>query len=158
MENKNFDEIRFYRDGLLNLLSDSVVYGNWNDDFARKHSKEAYENVCRAISDLWTSEDNFTIKQAKELGFRRFIDAEKEKAELDELIASDKISEVEYNEELEKIEKTKDLYLIPIYLYGALPDGLEVVSISGKTKVVGKDHIDNDNRFGLLAYGLKLEK
>lgn len=35
-----------------------------------------------------------------------------------------------------------------------LQNGTEVVSISGETKVVGVDYIDDDTRFGFLAYGI----
>jgi hypothetical protein len=36
-----------------------------------------------------------------------------------------------------------------------LPDGIELTSISGDTKVKGKDTIDMDTRFGHIAYGVK---
>lgn len=35
-----------------------------------------------------------------------------------------------------------------------LPDGTELTSISGGTKVKGKDYIDMDTRFGHIAYGV----
>ena len=35
-----------------------------------------------------------------------------------------------------------------------LPDGTELTSISGDTKVKGKDYIDMDTRFGHIAYGV----
>ena len=39
--------------------------------------------------------------------------------------------------------------------YEQLPDGVELTSISGDTKVKGKDYIDMDTRFGHIAYGVK---
>ena len=39
--------------------------------------------------------------------------------------------------------------------YEQLPDGVELTSISGDTKVKGKDDIDMDTRFGHIAYGVK---
>jgi hypothetical protein len=37
-------------------------------------------------------------------------------------------------------------------------DGTELVSISGKRVVVGKDYIDNDTRAGYLAYGFEFHE
>jgi hypothetical protein len=42
--------------------------------------------------------------------------------------------------------------LIPLYLLPILPDGLEVTSINGHKKIVGKDVLDKDVRFGCIAY------
>ena len=36
-----------------------------------------------------------------------------------------------------------------------LPDGTELTSIGGDTKVKGKDKIDMDTRFGHIAYGVR---
>jgi hypothetical protein len=36
-----------------------------------------------------------------------------------------------------------------------LPDGTELTSISGDSKIKGKDYIDMDTRFGHIAYGVK---
>jgi hypothetical protein len=38
-----------------------------------------------------------------------------------------------------------------------IQDGTELVSIGGRRVVVGKDYIDNDTRFGYLAYGIEYE-
>lgn len=46
------------------------------------------------------------------------------------------------------------LYLVPLWLYEALPDGTELISIMGDKAVKGKDYIDNDVRFGCLGYGM----
>jgi hypothetical protein len=55
-------------------------------------------------------------------------------------------------------EDMPNLYLIPLYLVPVLPEGLEVTSISGNKKIVGKDYIDNDIRFGCIAYGINILK
>lgn len=44
-------------------------------------------------------------------------------------------------------------WLLPGEWYSSLPDGLELQPISGNMKVVGVDYIDDDIRFGCLAYG-----
>jgi hypothetical protein len=42
--------------------------------------------------------------------------------------------------------------------HAKLPVGLELESISGKKAVVGTDEIDDDTRFGVLAYGIRAAK
>lgn len=57
-----------------------------------------------------------------------------------------------------KWDEESDIYLIPLYLLPILPIGIEVTCISGKTIIYDGTNIDNDNRAGLLAYGIKLNK
>lgn len=35
-----------------------------------------------------------------------------------------------------------------------LPDGVILTSVSGRTAIVGRDEIDDETRYGMLAYGL----
>jgi hypothetical protein len=53
--------------------------------------------------------------------------------------------------------KESGLYLFTIEEFNQLPDGIELESISGSTKyyVKGTDKIDQDTRFGYLAFGVK---
>lgn len=46
------------------------------------------------------------------------------------------------------------LYLIALSDWNNWPNGVELTSINGNTKIKGKDYIDEDTRFGLLAYGI----
>lgn len=40
----------------------------------------------------------------------------------------------------------------------ALPDGTEVIRcIDGEKLIKGKDYLDNDTRFGYLAFGLEIK-
>lgn len=55
-----------------------------------------------------------------------------------------------------KWDEGAELYLIPIWLYPAIPDDLELTCISGETAF--KKDIDTDTRFGCLAYGLLFEE
>lgn len=48
------------------------------------------------------------------------------------------------------------LALIPGEWHGRLPAGLELECISGERVVVGAEDIDDDIRFGCLAYGLRV--
>lgn len=47
------------------------------------------------------------------------------------------------------------LWLLTEAEFQALPDGTTVYCIDGAAKVKGTDYIDNDTRFGMLAYGLR---
>ena len=44
--------------------------------------------------------------------------------------------------------------LIPLWLYPFLPDEIETECIDGKKSVLKKADMDNDHRFGCLAYGI----
>jgi hypothetical protein len=39
--------------------------------------------------------------------------------------------------------------------FALLPDGFELESIGGDKKVKGKDYIDDDTRFGHMAFGIR---
>jgi hypothetical protein len=51
-------------------------------------------------------------------------------------------------------DEDSGLYLCPAAQFGSLPDGIALWSISGDVKVKGRDHIDDDTRYGMLAYGI----
>lgn len=40
--------------------------------------------------------------------------------------------------------------------FDTIPDGFELIDIMGVRAVKGKDYIDDDTRFGYLAYGIKM--
>ena len=46
------------------------------------------------------------------------------------------------------------LMLIPVWLLPFIASGTKVTSIGGEDAVYGEDDIDNDTRFGCLAYGV----
>lgn len=47
------------------------------------------------------------------------------------------------------------LWLITPSEFAELPDGTELVCINDETAVKGQDDIDQDTRFGHLAYGVR---
>lgn len=49
-----------------------------------------------------------------------------------------------------------DLYLIPLYLLPIVPIGMELTSITGKKVIYNGLNIDNDTRFGCIAYGIHI--
>jgi hypothetical protein len=53
-------------------------------------------------------------------------------------------------------DKDEDtLWLLTPEEFLRVPDGLELVSILGDVKVKGTDDIDQDTRFGMIAWGFR---
>ena len=55
-------------------------------------------------------------------------------------------------------ENMPNLYLIPLYLVPALPVGIELTSIGGEKIIYDGKNIDNDIRFGVIAYGIEIKE
>ena len=54
-------------------------------------------------------------------------------------------------------EEQPNFWLFPLYLVPIIPEGLEVMSISGDKFKYEKDKADNDIRFGCVAYGIEIK-
>ena len=50
--------------------------------------------------------------------------------------------------------ESSPVMLVPLHLFPVLRDGTKLTCIDGEEFVVGKDEIDNDIRFGCIAYGI----
>lgn len=55
-----------------------------------------------------------------------------------------------------KWDEDSGLYLIPLYLLPIVPIGTELTSISGDTVIYDGSNVDNDVRFGCIAYGINI--
>lgn len=55
---------------------------------------------------------------------------------------------------MKRWDNESDLWLLTPEEFLEVPDGTVLLSISDDTAVKGKDYIDDDTRFGVLAYGL----
>ena len=53
-------------------------------------------------------------------------------------------------------EDDPSLYLIPAWLYPALPVGLQVIDIYGEESEFSPETHDDESRYGCLAYGINL--
>lgn len=51
-------------------------------------------------------------------------------------------------------DKEGSIMLIPQYLYQFIEEGVPVMCIDGEAKLFTREGIDNDHRFGCLAYGV----
>lgn len=54
-------------------------------------------------------------------------------------------------------EDQPDLYLIPLYLLPILPIGTELTDIFGDKLIYDGKNVDNDVRFGCIAYGITIK-
>lgn len=70
---------------------------------------------------------NITINEAKELRFGKWSDEQ------------------------------PNLWLFPLYLVPIIPEGLEIEYIDGTKGIYEKDKMDNDTRFGCVAYGINIK-
>ena len=109
----------------LNRVASVIVYGNWTDEFKMSVIKE-----IPSIVKGWE----------KEYGSFK-IDPNLLTMEDTEKLGFGKWDD-------------SDLRLIPLWLFPFLSEELEVYSINGK-KITKLSDMDNDNRFGCLAYGIK---
>lgn len=59
---------------------------------------------------------------------------------------------------LRRWDEESNLYLFPLWLVPIIPEGLEVTGISGCKYKYEKDKMDNDIRFGCVAYGIEIQE
>lgn len=57
-----------------------------------------------------------------------------------------------------KWDDESDLYLIPLYLLPIIPIGTELTCINGGKIIYDGKNVDNDVRFGCIAYGFNISK
>lgn len=102
------------------------------------------------IYDNWS--DDLKIKQNKE-AFDTFYSELKKHIDITKLT----IEEAKELRFRRWDEELPDLWLFPLYLVPLIPEGLEVMSISGDKFKYEKDKTDNDIRFGCVAYGIEIK-
>lgn len=57
-----------------------------------------------------------------------------------------------------KWDEESNLYLIPLYLLPIVPVGTELTCIDGEKIIYNGKNVNNDIRFGCIAWGIKIEK
>jgi len=93
--------------------------------------------------------DAFSRKEIKEAN-KKFVD------EIKKHIDWDNLTKEECNElRFKKWDETSGIYLIPLYLFPAIPLGFKLYCINGAEIVNDGTNLDDDNRFGCIAYGIK---
>jgi hypothetical protein len=119
-----FEKCKSIRDSILTRAGEMLTYG-WSDDFKLSNMNDIHKSISK-----W---------EEKYGSFR---------------IDPNDLTEIEM-EELGFSSWSEDskLKLIPIWIFPFLSECLDVESISGE-KYTKKSDIDNDHRYGLLAYGV----
>ena len=102
-------------------------------DSINYHKEESFngDDLISQIGDFKITKDDFnelSYSDAKNLGFKKWSDDEPE------------------------------LLLIPAYLWRFIPSGLKLKSINGEYEEYDTfEDLDNDRRFGCLAYGIEFK-
>lgn len=122
----------------ISLVMSRVLcgYGRINfyyDDWSEDTRKKEIDNSFKILNEQFSKIDftKCTKDELLSLGFSEFCDFDCE---------------------------PNGLMLIPIWLYDALPDGIELRSILNYNVIKGKDYIDLDTRGGYLAFGIKINE
>jgi hypothetical protein len=125
-----FEQAKEVRRSMAMAAADAVIYRSWSDDFRLSQIREKNERLrqlCRGIPL-----DGLTTAECDELGFGRW-------------------------------SSETPLRLIPTWLYPHLRHGDVVTSFTGRSITVGDQYtdpdsgdgyVDNDARFGCLAFGI----
>lgn len=116
------------REAVLSAAMEAHQYSNWEPEFAVRNLRTVISTLRKDIGTIPLSA--FTIDECRSLGFRPWGDA--------------------------------GLYLIPLWLYPFLATGEVLTDIIGVTRTVQDDYtvldsrnyLSDDNRHGLLAYGI----
>lgn len=96
--------------------------------------------------------DKFCRKEIKEAS-QKFVEEIKNHIDWNNLTEED-CKELRFD----KWDEESGIYLIPLYLFPIIPIGLKVYCISGEEIVNDGTNLDNDIRFGCIAYGIKPRK
>ena len=89
-------------------------------------------------------DDEFAAKQIREIPSKT-----EDKIDVSDLTATE-MDDLGFG----KWAKEDPMFLIPLWLFPFLPDKIEAGCIDGEKKVYNKSEMDNDHRFGCLAYGV----
>lgn len=92
--------------------------------------------------------DEFCRKEIKEAS-QKFVEKMQKHLDWDNLTEDD-CKELRFG----KWDEQSGIYLIPLYLFPTIPIGLKVYSITGEEIVNDGTNLDNDIRFGCVAYGI----
>ena len=117
-------------------------------------------NYLKEVMDENYEKDwsKFTKEDVDDLGFMLWTDDQSITEEI-ERINNDKDYSAEEKEELiAKTNNTKGLYLIPQYLINCIPMGTKLYNIFGNEVIYDGNNIDDDARFGALAYGIHIKE
>lgn len=120
-----FEKCRAIKRTLLNRAAESISMKTWSDDFRLKNLYEIHTTVAG-----WEKEyGSFKIDPNQ--------------------LTEEELTKLEFG----RWEEGNPLRLIPLWLFPFLAETLETISIDG-TKHSTLAELDNDTRFGCIAYGV----
>lgn len=139
-----------------NKVAETTQYESWSDEFCRKEIKESTDIFLDELKNHinW---DNLTEEECIELRFSRWASDENVDEEID-YVRKEGTDEADIKKKVEELERTRGLWLIPLYLLPIVPKGTELTSILGQVVKYDGTNVDNDIRCGCIAYGIKLKK
>ena len=139
-----------------NKVAETTQYESWSDEFCRKYIKESTDVFLDELKNHinW---DNLTEEECIELRFLRWASDENVDEEID-YVRKEGTDEADIKKKVEELERTRGLWLIPLYLLPIVPKGTELTSILGQVVKYDGTNVDNDIRCGCIPYGIKLKK
>ena len=139
-----------------NKVAETTQYESWSDEFCRKEIKESTDAFLNTLSKCidW---NNLSEEECIELRFSRWASDENVDEEID-YARKEGTDEADIKKKVEELERTRGLWLIPLYLLPIVPKGTELTSIFGQVVKYDGTNVDNDIRCGCIAYGIKLKK
>jgi len=123
---ETFDKCKTIRRILINRTAEVIAYDSWSDEFSAKQIK----NLPEDIKKMEGGDELFGIQPA-----------EMSDCQLESLGFG-------------KWEEGNPMRLIPLWLFPFIADKVETECIDGEKKVTKKKDMDNDHRFGCIAYGV----
>lgn len=115
---------------LANRLSELNTY-NWSADFKERELKDAFDTFYKSLQ----KESNKPLIDLSKMT----IEAAKEMRFC-------------------KWDENSDLYLFPLWFKPLIPIGTEVTTIGGEKIIYNGTNLDDDIRYGCLAYGIELKE
>lgn len=101
---------------------------------------EYYQNPNDVYTEIKIARDKFLEKLKDEIDFNNLSEQEAKELRFGKWS-----------------EEDPTLYLIPIWLFPILPVGTKLTCINGDEIVYDGKNVDNDVRFGCLAYGVRVK-
>lgn len=144
-----------------NKVAETVQYTNWSNEFCRIEIKESTDKLLEELNKHidW---NNLSEEECKELRFGKWESDEDIESDITELTSVDRttLSSVqveEIEEKIKSLKNSKGIRLIPLYLLPIVPIGTELINIGGSVIKYDGKNVDNDIRFGCIAYGVKIK-
>jgi hypothetical protein len=114
--------------------------------------RQAQEQLKSYIS--W---DELTQKDCEEMRFGKWAKEEEILEDikfLEKMYDDGNITKEQLEERKTRKMNTKDIMLIPVWMYPLIPIGYEVISIFGDKLINNGKNINSSSRYGCIAYGI----